>query len=61
MPRSYPMAATIDGRHIGYNLTKVGDQPSYTLFYKSPDGRRQKRDTKLASIEKAKSAAIATR
>ena len=59
MPRSYPMAATIDCQHIGFNLKKAGDEPTYTLFYRSADGRRQKRDTKLTSIEKAKQAAVA--
>jgi integrase len=59
MPRSYPMAVTIDGQHIGFNLKKPGDQPTYVVFYKSPDGRRQKRDTMLSSIEKAKQAAMA--
>jgi len=59
MPRSYPMAATIDGKQIGFNLRKPGDQTTYAVFYRSADDKRQKRDTKQTSFERAKEAAVA--
>ncbi len=59
MPSSYPMATTIDGQLVGFNLKKVGACSTYTLFYRGPNGLRNKRDTKLASMEKAKQAANA--
>jgi integrase len=59
MPRSYPMAATINGKHVGFGLKKPGNEPTYAVFYRSVDGRRQKRDTKQTSIERAREAAVA--
>ena len=59
MARSYPMATTVEGKHVGFNLKKPGNEPTYAVFYRSPDGRRQKRDTKQTSFERAKDAAAA--
>lgn len=59
MPRSYPMAVTVEGKQVGFNLKKVGADSTYTVFYRSTDGRRQKRDTKQTSMERAKKAATA--
>src|SRR5947209_7580226 len=59
MPRSYRMAATIEGKHVGFNLKKPAHKPTYAVFFRSVDGRRQKRDTKQTSFERAKEAAVA--
>ena len=58
MPKSFPMATTIDGQLVGFNLKKVGASTTYTLFYRTADGLRNKRNTKLTSMERAKQAAF---
>jgi integrase len=59
MPRSAPFAHTAHGRHVGYSLIKLKNDPTYTLYFRSPDGRRLKRDTNQTGMEKAKIAAAA--
>jgi hypothetical protein len=59
MLRSYPMAHTAHGHHVGYSLKKVRNDPTYTVFYRTLDGRRAKRDTSQTGLERARLAATA--
>ena len=59
MPRSYPMACTTHGHNVGYSLKKIRNDSTYTVFYRTIDGRRAKRDTNRTGLERAKLAAVA--
>src|SRR5438876_9614274 len=59
MPRSYPMAHTAHGHHVGYSLKKGRNELTYTVFYRALDGRRAKRDTNQTGLERARLAATA--
>src|SRR4051794_12344659 len=59
MARSFPLVYIVHGKHVGYSLKKVKGEPTYTLFYRTPDGRRAKRATNHTGIEKARLAAAA--
>jgi integrase len=59
MAKSFPLVHIAHGQHIGYSLKKVRNDPTYTCFYRTPDGRRAKRDTNHTAMERAKLAAAA--
>ena len=42
MPRSAPFGHTSHGRLVGYSLIKRKSDPTYTVYFRSPDGRRRK-------------------
>ena len=59
MAKSFPFARVAHGKHVGYSLKKVNNEPTYTMFYRTPDGKRAKRDTACTAMERAKTAAAA--
>src|SRR5688500_4290601 len=59
MAKSFPHSHIAHGKHVGYSLKKVKNEPTYTMFYRTPDGRRAKRDTNSTAMERAKIAAAA--
>src|SRR5690349_12787756 len=59
MPRSCPFSHTCFGRHVGYSLIKLRNDPTYTVYYRNQIGERRKRDTNQTGMEKAKLAAHA--
>lgn len=59
MPRSAPFGHTSHGRLVGYSLLKRKNEPTYTVYFRAPDGARRKRDTNQTGLERAKQAATA--
>lgn len=60
MPRGYPHSVTVrEQYHVGYSLKHRANEPTYFVYFRSPDGRRLERDTKQTSLKKATDAAHA--
>jgi hypothetical protein len=59
MAKSFPHSHIAHGKHVGYSLKKVNNEPTYTMFFRTPDGRRAKRDTNCTAMERAKVVAVA--
>ena len=59
MPRSAPFGHTSHGRLVGYSLIKRKNDPTYTVYFRAPNGDRRKRDTNQTGMDKAKQAAAA--
>jgi integrase len=45
MPRLYPHSHLCNGQTVGFNLKLFGDDSTYCVFFRTPDGRRVRRDT----------------
>jgi integrase len=59
MPRSYQHSVLVHGRVVGYSVKKPGNSPTYVMYYRTLDGRQNKRDTNQTSMEKARKTAEA--
>jgi hypothetical protein len=35
MAKSFPLVHIAHGKHVGYSLKKVKNEPTYTLFYRT--------------------------
>ena len=53
MAKSFPHSHVAHGKLVGYSLKKVKNEPTYTMFHRTPDGRRAKRDTNCTAMERA--------
>jgi integrase len=59
MARSAPFGHNSHGRLVGYSLIKLKNDSTYTVYFRSPDGERRKRDTNQTGMDRAKLAAAA--
>lgn len=57
MPRAHLHTHTTHGRLVGFNLKLFGNDPTYCVFFRTPDGRRVRRDTNHTRIGQATEAA----
>ena len=53
MPRAYPHSHVAQGRLVGFNIKLRKDEPTYFVYFRSPDGRRLERDTNRTSVARA--------
>src|SRR5437588_13023645 len=57
MPRLYPRSHVCNGQLVGFNVKLFGNNPTYCLFFRTPDGRRVRRDTNQTRMAPAVDAA----
>ena len=57
MPRAYPHTHLCHGQVVGFSVKLFGNEPTYYACFRSPDGRRLKRDTNQARMGQAVEAA----
>src|SRR5262245_46778620 len=57
MPRPNPHTHVAHGNLVGYTLKLFGNNPTYCVFFRCPDGRRVRRDTNHTRIGPATEAA----
>jgi integrase len=57
MPRAYPHSHLCHGQLIGFSVKHFGNDPTYYACFRSPDGRRLKRDTNQVRMASAIDAA----
>src|SRR5262249_3223726 len=62
MPRLYPNSHTFEGKDgrqqlVGFNVKLFGSYPTYCVFFRTPDGRRVRRDTNQTRMAQAVEAA----
>ena len=53
MPRAYPHSHVCHGQVVGFSVKLFGNQPTYFACFRSPDGRRLKRDTNQTRVGQA--------
>lgn len=59
MPRAYPHSHLCNGQLIGFSVRHLGDESTYIACFRSPAGRRLKRDTNQRKLVQAIEAARA--
>ncbi len=59
MPRAYPHSHVCHGQLVGFNLKLRANEPTYYVYFRSPDGRRLERDTNKTAMVRALEAAHA--
>ena len=59
MPRAYPHSHVCHGQLVGFNLKLRANEPTYYVYFRSPDGRRLERDTNKTAMVRALEAARA--
>jgi integrase len=57
VPRQHPHTHVAHGQLVGFSLKLFGHSPTYCVFFRTPDGRRVRRDTNLTRIAPATEAA----
>lgn len=57
MPRQHPHTHVAHGRVVGFALKLFGNNPTYCVFFRTPDGRRVRRDTNHTRVGPATEAA----
>jgi integrase len=57
MPRAWPYSHLCHGQLVGFSVKHFGNDPNYYACFRSPDGRRLKRDTNQTKIGQAIEAA----
>ena len=57
MPRLYPHSHVCNGQLVGFNIKLFGNNPTYCVFFRTPDGRRVRRDTNRTRLAQAVEAA----
>jgi len=57
MPRLYPYSHIVNGQLVGYNVKLFGNEATYCVFFRTPDGRRVRRDTNKPRMASAVEAA----
>lgn len=57
MPRPNPHSHVAHGNLVGFSLKLFGNNPTYCVFFRTPDGRRVRRDTNHTRIGLATEAA----
>jgi integrase len=57
MPRLYPHSHVCSGQLVGFNVKLFGNEPTYCVFFRTPDGRRVRRDTNQTRMAQAVEAA----
>ena len=57
MPRLYPHSHLCHGQLVGFSVKLFGNEPTYCAFFRTPDGRRVRRDTNQTRMAAAVEAA----
>ena len=57
MPRTHAHTHVAHGNLVGFSLKLFGNNPTYCVFFRTPDGRRVRRDTNHTRIGQATEAA----
>ena len=57
MPRQHPHTHIAHGSLVGFTLKLFGNNPTYCVFFRTPDGRRVRRDTNHTRVGPAAEAA----